>query len=94
MAASNQALAVGKGQPRVRREVPVRRYTEVTLEGDVEDYVRARVLRAPLLLLAGLAASAAQTLEPLWPVSASALQCLGHNFCAIKHKLMLEDVQC
>ncbi|KAA6419459.1 MAG: hypothetical protein FRX49_10557 [Trebouxia sp. A1-2] len=68
MAASNQALAAGKGQPRTRTEVPVKRYTEVSLPGDVTEYVRARGLRAPLVLLAGLAASAAQTLEPLWSV--------------------------
>ncbi|KAL0045480.1 hypothetical protein WJX82_007894 [Trebouxia sp. C0006] len=66
MAASNQALAAGKGQPRTRREVPVKRYTEVNLPGDVTEFVQARGLRAPLVLLAGLAASAAQTLEPLW----------------------------
>ena len=69
MAAANQALAAGKGQDRVRREVPVRQYTEVTLDGSVTDYIMERGLRAPLLLIAGLAASAAQTLEPLWPVS-------------------------
>ncbi|KAL0039623.1 hypothetical protein WJX77_003638 [Trebouxia sp. C0004] len=68
MAASNQALATGKGQPRTRREVPVKRYAEVSLPGNVTEYVRARGLRAPLILLAGLAASAAQTLEPLWSV--------------------------
>jgi len=48
----------------------VKRYAEVSLAGDVTEYVRARGLRAPLVLLAGLAASAAQTLEPLWSVSA------------------------
>lgn len=69
MAASNQALAAGQGQPRVRREVPVKRYADVDVPGDVTEFVRARGLRAPLVLLAGLAASAAQTLEPLWPVS-------------------------
>ncbi|KAL3133658.1 hypothetical protein ABBQ32_008169 [Trebouxia sp. C0010 RCD-2024] len=68
MAASSQALAAGKGEGRVRTEVPVKRYTDVALDGDVTDFVRERGLRAPLLLLAGLAASAAQTLEPLWPV--------------------------
>lgn len=47
----------------------VQRYEEVNLPGNVDEYVRARGLRAPLLLLAGLAASAAQTAEPLWPVS-------------------------
>ena len=69
MAASNQVLAAGKGEGRIRRQVPVKRYSEVTLEGSVTEFVRERGLRAPLLLLAGLAASAAQTLEPLWPVS-------------------------
>jgi len=59
-----------QGQPRTRREVPVKRYTEVSLPGDVTEFVQARGLRAPLVLLAGLAASAAQTLEPLWSVSA------------------------
>ena len=65
MAASNQSLAAGKGEA----GVPVKQYTEVTPEGNVEQFVRERGLRAPLLLLAGIAASAAQTLEPLWPVS-------------------------
>ena len=69
MAASNQALAAGKGQARISRQVPVKRYSEVTLDGSVTEFVRERGLRAPLLLLAGLAASAAQTLEPLWPVT-------------------------
>lgn len=59
-----------QGQSRTKREVPVKRYAEVSLPGDVTEYVRARGLRAPLVLLAGLAASAAQTLEPLWSVSA------------------------
>lgn len=87
MAASNQALAAGQGQPRVRREVPVKRYADVDLPGDVTEFVRARGLRAPLMLLAGLAASAAQTLEPLWPVSCllpTALPCstTGHSTLA------------
>ena len=69
MAASNQALAANKGQAGVRTEVPVKRYTKVTPDGNVTEFVRERGLRAPLLLLAGIAASAAQTLEPLWPVS-------------------------
>ena len=69
MAASSQSLAAGKGQAGVREGVPVKQYTEVTPEGNVEEFVRERGLRAPLLLLAGIAASAAQTLEPLWPVS-------------------------
>lgn len=69
MAASSQSLAAGKGQTGVRAGVPVKQYTEVTPEGNVEEFVRERGLRAPLLLLAGIAASAAQTLEPLWPVS-------------------------
>ena len=50
----------------------MRRYEQVELEGDVTQFVRSKGLRAPLLLLAGLAASAAQTAEPLWPVSLSA----------------------
>ena len=53
--------------------MPVRRYEQVSLPGDVTQFVRSRGLRAPLLLLAGLAASAAQTAQPLWPVSPSAL---------------------
>lgn len=69
MAASSQSLAAGKGQAGVRAGVPVKRYAEVTPEGNVTEFVRERGLRAPLLLLAGIAASAAQTLEPLWPVS-------------------------
>ena len=69
MAASSQSLAAGKGQAGATAGVPVKRYTEVTPEGDVTEFVRERGLRAPLLLLAGIAASAAQTLEPLWPVS-------------------------
>lgn len=56
------------GKP--RREMAVKTYEEVDLPGDVTEFVRSRGLRAPLLLLAGLAASAAQTAEPLWPVSA------------------------
>ncbi len=47
----------------------MKRYTEVSLPGNVTEFVQARGLRAPLVLLAGLAASAAQTLEPLWSVS-------------------------
>ena len=69
MAASSQSLAAGKDQAGVRAGVPVKRYAEVTPEGNVTEFVRERGLRAPLLLLAGIAASAAQTLEPLWPVS-------------------------
>ena len=69
MAASSQSLAAGRGQAVVREGAPVKRYTEVTPDGNVEEFVRERGLRAPLLLLAGIAASAAQTLEPLWPVS-------------------------
>lgn len=76
MAASSQALAAGKGQASVRTEVPVKRYTDVALDGDVTEFVRERGLRAPLLLLAGLAASAAQTLEPLWPVRTHVPHCL------------------
>ena len=47
----------------------MKRYQQVDLPGDVTQFVRGKGLRAPLLLLAGLAASAAQTAEPLWPVS-------------------------
>lgn len=86
MAASSQALAAGKGEGRVRTEVPVKRYTDVALDGDVTDFVRERGLRAPLLLLAGLAASAAQTLEPLWPVSSCS--CLPYGRCLASWETM------
>lgn len=84
MAASSQALAAGKGEARVRTEVPVKRYTDVALDGDVTEFVRERGLRAPLLLLAGLAASAAQTLEPLWPVSSCSRLPYGQRLASCK----------
>ena len=69
MAAANEAQAAERARQQQKQDVVVRKYQPVDLPGNVDDFVRARGVRAPLLLLYGLAASAAQTIEPLLPVS-------------------------
>ena len=74
MATGNQAQAAERASQKQKSEVAVRKYQPVDLPGNVDEFVRPRGVRAPLLLLYGLAASAAQTLEPMWPVSHSLLR--------------------
>ena len=74
MASGNQAQAVERARQKQKSEIVVRKYQPVDLPGNVDEFVRPRGVRAPLLLLYGLAASAAQTLEPMWPVSHLLLQ--------------------
>lgn len=69
MAAANKAQAAEQARQQRRGEITVRKYQPVDLPGSVDDFVKARGVRAPLLLLYGLAASAAQAIEPILPVS-------------------------
>lgn len=88
MASANQAQAAEQARQQPQGEITVRKYQPVDLPGSVGDFVKSRGVRAPLLLLYGLAASAAQAMEPLLPVgqkpySAMVLQLTHLDNCAL-----------